>query len=85
MACRDTKTAEKTAAEISGETGGELVVMKLDLASLASIRAFVADLKTKESKIHILINNAGQLVCHSAFIFYGSLKFRKYPSVFCKH
>lgn len=70
MACRDTKTAEKTAAEIKGETGGELVVMKLDLASLASIRAFAADLKTKVSKIHILINNAGQLVCHSAVIFF---------------
>ncbi|KAK3859946.1 hypothetical protein Pcinc_033973 [Petrolisthes cinctipes] len=63
MACRDTKTAEKTAHEISNETGGDLVVMKLDLASLSSIRAFAADLKKKESKIHILINNAGVMMC----------------------
>ena len=60
MACRDTHKAEKVAAEIGKETGGELVVMKLDLASLASVRTFVADLKAKESKIHMLINNAGK-------------------------
>ncbi|KAK4293855.1 hypothetical protein Pmani_033478 [Petrolisthes manimaculis] len=63
MACRNTKTAEKTALEISNVTGRELVVMKLDLASLSSIRAFAADLKKKESKIHILINNAGVMMC----------------------
>lgn len=63
MACRDTHMAEKVAAEIKRETGGELVVMKLDLASLASIRSFAADLKTKESKIHMLINNAGVMFC----------------------
>lgn len=59
MACRDTHMAEKVAAEIRKETGGELVVMKLDLSSLASIRTFAADLKAKEKKIHMLINNAG--------------------------
>lgn len=60
MACRDTHMAEKVATEITKETGGELVVMKLDLASLASVQAFAADLKAKESRIHMLINNAGQ-------------------------
>ena len=59
MACRNTHVAEKVAAEIKRQTGGELVVMKLDLASLASVRTFAADLKAKESKIHMLINNAG--------------------------
>lgn len=59
MACRDTKTAEKVAKEISRQTGGELVVMKLDLASLTSVRAFAEELKSRESRIHILINNAG--------------------------
>lgn len=63
MACRDTHMAEKVATEITKETGGELVVMKLDLASLASVRAFAADLKAKESRIHMLINNAGVMFC----------------------
>nr|XP_027228716.1 retinol dehydrogenase 11-like [Penaeus vannamei] len=63
MACRDTKTADKVAKEIGRQTGGELVVMKLDLASLASVRAFAEELKAKESRIHILINNAGVMFC----------------------
>ncbi len=60
MACRDVHMAEKVATEIRKETGGELAVMKLDLASLASVRAFAEELKVKESRIHMLINNAGQ-------------------------
>lgn len=63
MACRDTKKAEKAAIEIERETGGEVVVMKLDLASLTSIRTFAEELKTKEKRIHMLINNAGIMMC----------------------
>ncbi|XP_064122215.1 retinol dehydrogenase 12-like isoform X2 [Macrobrachium nipponense] len=63
MACRDTKKAEKVALEIERETGGEVVVMKLDLASLTSIRTFAGELKTKEKMIHMLINNAGIMMC----------------------
>ena len=62
MACRDTKKAEKAASEIRRETAGDIEVMKLDLASLASVRAFADDLKDKESTIHMLINNAGKLL-----------------------
>lgn len=61
MACRDTKTAEKVASEVHGQTGGQVEVMKLDLASLASIRTFAEELKSKETQIHMLINNAGLL------------------------
>ncbi|XP_042873945.1 retinol dehydrogenase 11-like [Penaeus japonicus] len=63
MACRDTKTAEKVAKEIGSQTGGELVVIKLDLASLASVRAFAQELKAKERRLHMLINNAGVMLC----------------------
>ncbi|XP_042203138.1 retinol dehydrogenase 12-like [Homarus americanus] len=63
MACRNTKEAEKKATEIRGQTGGQLEVMKLDLASLTSVREFAADLKTKETRIHMLINNAGVMMC----------------------
>jgi len=59
MACRDTKKAEKAAAFISKETGGELDVIQMDLSSLASIREFAEQVKGKYSKIHQLINNAG--------------------------
>ncbi|XP_063614940.1 retinol dehydrogenase 11-like, partial [Penaeus indicus] len=58
MACRDTKAAEKVAKEIGRQTGGELAVMKLDLASLASVRAFAEELKARVRRVHILINNA---------------------------
>ncbi|KAK7081825.1 hypothetical protein SK128_016404 [Halocaridina rubra] len=58
MACRNTKAAEKTADEIRRETGKELLVMELDLASLSSVRNFAKALKTSEKMIHILINNA---------------------------
>ncbi|XP_071515973.1 retinol dehydrogenase 12-like isoform X2 [Panulirus ornatus] len=63
MACRDTKTAEKVAKEISSQTGGQLVVMKLDLASLTSVRALAASVKSQETQIHMLINNAGVMMC----------------------
>ncbi|XP_064121928.1 retinol dehydrogenase 12-like [Macrobrachium nipponense] len=63
MACRDTKKAEKAAEEIQKETGGEMEVMKLDLASLASVRAFAEELRLKEKRLHVLINNAGIFMC----------------------
>jgi hypothetical protein len=46
MACRNLEAAEKTAQEIRASTdneGGEVVVKKLDLANLASIRAFAEE------------------------------------------
>lgn len=33
--------------------------MKLDLASLRSVRAFVSEFRKKNLPLHILINNAG--------------------------
>ncbi|KAG0727807.1 Retinol dehydrogenase 12 [Chionoecetes opilio] len=63
MACRDTHMADKVAAEIRRETGGDLVAMKLDLASLASVRSFAAELRANIGEIHMLINNAGVMFC----------------------
>jgi len=42
------------------EGAGQLVVMKLDLASLASVRQCAQDLLRTEKQIHILVNNAGK-------------------------
>ena len=47
LACRDIIKAEEAAQEIQSETGyiGKVKVMKLDLASMKSIRQFVDDFK----------------------------------------
>ena len=45
---------------IIAETGNtNVVVMELDLASLKSVRQFAADVLANESRLDILINNAG--------------------------
>ena len=59
LACRDMGKAEKAANEIEKETGNKVTTLKLDLASLASIRASTEQLKARHPSIHILINNAG--------------------------
>ena len=61
LACRDLGKAEEAAAEIAKATGNIVTTIKLNLASLSSIRAAAEELKIRYSKIHILINNAGQL------------------------
>ncbi len=40
-----------------------IVVMKLDLCSLSSIRQFAKEVCEQESRIDILINNAGVMMC----------------------
>ena len=52
--------------EICKETGSNnLVVRKLDLASLASIRAFAEKIKAEETRLDILVNNAGGLLVYN--------------------
>ena len=52
-------------AEVSAEQkqetiqNGSLEVMKLDLACLHSTKQFVANFKSRDLKLHLLINNAG--------------------------
>ena len=60
MACRNHKKAEKAMEEIIEKTGNKNVVVKrLDLASLKSVRAFADEINTSETTLDILINNAG--------------------------
>jgi NAD(P)-dependent dehydrogenase (short-subunit alcohol dehydrogenase family) len=40
-----------------------IIVMKLDLCSLSSIRLFAKKVCERESRIDILINNAGVMMC----------------------
>ncbi|XP_038075404.1 retinol dehydrogenase 12-like [Patiria miniata] len=64
VACRDIAKAEAAVADIRKDTGSDnLVVVKLDLASLASVRECAKKIKAEEPRLNILINNAGIMMC----------------------
>merc|ERR1711962_1964136 len=63
MLCRNIEKAEEAAQEIRKATEGKVVVHKLDLASLASVRECAEQLGNSLEKIDILINNAGVMAC----------------------
>ena len=61
LACRNTDSAEAVARELREETGNKnITVLKLDLASLKSVREFVKAFTSQHDHLHILINNAGR-------------------------
>ena len=57
--CRDVERGEGMRRDIKRETGREVFVHKIDLASLKTVRECTAVLRKKLQKIDILINNAG--------------------------
>jgi NAD(P)-dependent dehydrogenase (short-subunit alcohol dehydrogenase family) len=62
IACRDVAKAEAAANRIAAETAVErdrLRVVRLDLASLASVRAAADEIRTSFPRIDLLVNNAG--------------------------
>ncbi|NWW80159.1 RDH12 dehydrogenase, partial [Climacteris rufus] len=64
IACRDIAKAEAAANEIRAETGNQqVIVKKLDLADTKSIREFAEKFLAEEKELHILINNAGVMLC----------------------
>ncbi|NXI57134.1 RDH12 dehydrogenase, partial [Chloroceryle aenea] len=64
IACRDIVKAEAAASEIRSETGNQqVIVKKLDLANTKSIREFAEKILAEEKELHILINNAGVMLC----------------------
>ena len=67
LACRDLQSAEGAVKYIRRYTSnGELVVRKLDLASLTSVRDFCGQILAEESQIDVLVNNAGIFQCDYA-------------------
>lgn len=67
IACRDSKRGEDALKEIKKISGSDKVFfMQLDLASLDSIREFSKNFHSVESHLHILINNAGVMMCPKA-------------------
>ena len=60
MACRSLDSANQVRDEIIKETGNQNIFVKhLDLASVDSIINFAKQFKKEESKLDVLINNAG--------------------------
>ena len=70
LACRSLQKAEEAAKEMRTLTGNsEVVVRHLDLASLKSVREFAEKILESESRLDILINNAGAMNNNKKIIF----------------
>ncbi|KAK2165685.1 hypothetical protein LSH36_46g00030 [Paralvinella palmiformis] len=64
LACRDLTKAERAADAIRKATGNENVLVQVvDLASLSSVRKFCDKIVNSESRLDVLINNAGIMAC----------------------
>ncbi|KAF5922840.1 hypothetical protein HPG69_013185 [Diceros bicornis minor] len=64
IACRDVLKGESAASEIRADTkNSQVLVRKLDLSDTRSIRAFAEGFLAEEKQLHILINNAGVMMC----------------------
>ncbi|KAK6299788.1 retinol dehydrogenase 12 isoform X1 [Coregonus clupeaformis] len=64
MACRDMEKAEGALKEVIEGSGSQnVVIKKLDLSDTKSIREFAETINKEETKLNILINNAGVMVC----------------------
>jgi NAD(P)-dependent dehydrogenase (short-subunit alcohol dehydrogenase family) len=60
IACRDLDKGRAAVEDIQKEvSGAQLQVMRLDLASLASVRAFAKEFTEKFSRLDVLVENAG--------------------------
>jgi NAD(P)-dependent dehydrogenase (short-subunit alcohol dehydrogenase family) len=60
MACRDPGRGEQARAEVmAAAPDAEVLLERLDLADLASVRAFAAKVAGERERVDLLINNAG--------------------------
>jgi len=66
MACRDMTKGKEAIDEIVKETNtkkDKAILLKLDLSSLKSVGEFVEEFRKQFSQLHILVNNAGVMLC----------------------
>ncbi|KAH7963530.1 hypothetical protein HPB52_021297 [Rhipicephalus sanguineus] len=61
LACRNLQRAHQAAQDIFAETGEMVAVKQLDLCSFESVRTFAEDVLRTESRLDVLINNAGNI------------------------
>src|SRR5437868_486830 len=60
LACRNEARGRAAVDEIIADTGNfKTELQVVDLSSRASIAAFAAEMRARESELHILVNNAG--------------------------
>ncbi|WP_243367923.1 oxidoreductase [Fundidesulfovibrio soli] len=63
LACRSPERGEGASARLAEEIpGAQAVLMPLDLADLASVRAFASDFRERFTRLDLLVNNAGVMV-----------------------
>ncbi|XP_077586775.1 retinol dehydrogenase 12 [Stigmatopora nigra] len=64
MACRDVNKGEEAAASIrAAHPDTRVEVRQLDLADTCSIRSFAREFLADFSQLHVLVNNAGVMMC----------------------
>lgn len=65
LACRDMERGIKAAEEVRKRSGNyNVIVKKLDLASLQSVRQLAKEVLACEERLDVLINNAGRCLNH---------------------
>ena len=63
LGVRDLEKAEAAAARVRDAATGEVELRRVDLADLASVRAFTDGVAADHDELHILIANAGVMAC----------------------
>ncbi|KAA1429392.1 oxidoreductase [Nocardioides antri] len=61
LACRNLEKGEEAARQVPGHDAGRVVVRRLDVSDLSSVRAFAESLLDEVDGIDVLVNNAGVL------------------------
>ena len=61
LACRNLEKGEAAARQVPGYDAGRVVVRRLDVADLASVRAFAEAFLSEYDGLDVLVNNAGVL------------------------
>jgi NAD(P)-dependent dehydrogenase (short-subunit alcohol dehydrogenase family) len=61
LACRNLEKGEAAARQVPGYDAGRVAVRRLDVADLASVRAFADALLSEYDELDVLVNNAGVL------------------------
>jgi len=64
LACRDVNKGNECAADIRTKVkDADVDVYQLDLSSFASVRSCAESIEGKESRVDVLVNNAGLMAC----------------------
>lgn len=62
LAARSAQKANEAIAELKNETGKEAIFLQLDLSDIPAVRRSAQEFLSKESQLHVLVNNAGVMV-----------------------